>query len=207
MRDWAVANISASTMRGWGTAVVCQSDSGLMRDTRLRVRGSFFSVTLFHIEAAIKERIGEQSRAAGAVAVDCTAAPELAARRLHLIPVEVNGDVARRPTGDVFAENATHDVGFGFDNDALTGLAWDRSVAIGQPAAGKPLAHSAGLPALHMHGKLFEVHGAHEAFQARVHLGNEAGSAGVNFNPFELHFLAQADRIGSIAGKAIDMLD
>jgi hypothetical protein len=58
-----------------------------------------------------------------------------------------------------------------------------------------------------MHGELFEVHGTHQAFQARVHFGHEARGAGVDLDAVEFYLLAQPDRVGGIAGEAVDMFD
>ena len=38
-----------------------------------------------------------------------------------------------------------------------------------------------------------------------MHFGNEPRGAGVDLDAPEFHFLAQPDRIGGIAGEAVDM--
>jgi len=58
-----------------------------------------------------------------------------------------------------------------------------------------------------MDGELLEIERAHQAFEAGVHFDHEARGAGVDLNADKFHLLAQADRVGGIAGKAIDVFN
>lgn len=68
------------------------------------------------------------------VPVDGGRIPRPSAWRRRTVLIKIAGDVARRPASDVFLEYAPDDFRLSLDNDPLTPVASDWSVAIAEPA-------------------------------------------------------------------------
>ena len=83
-------------------------------------------------ELAAIERIDEHAGAIlGLVQADIDVVPERAAGGADAVPVQVGGNLACGLAGDIFAEDAAHDLGLLGINLALAGLTRHRAVAIG----------------------------------------------------------------------------
>lgn len=117
-RAWT-ANTSASMMRRCGTDVTCQLDSGLMRETRLQFSGPYGCSPCSRRDGHHKKRVRQQTGAAFAVANNGRGTPEIATRSGYALAVEVDRDGTRRPAGEIFGEDASHDGGFRFDDGRL----------------------------------------------------------------------------------------
>jgi hypothetical protein len=119
------------------------------------------------------------------VAIDGRGIPTTATRRTNAFTIEIVSNVARRPTGSIRDEDASHDGRFLLDNLEFPWPAGNRAIAVSPAAGMAAIADYARHSTAHLLGAVFALHLAYKTSDTNQDRVGGAVMDCLDFDPLE----------------------
>jgi hypothetical protein len=165
--------------------MVCHWSRVLGREIRRPVSGFLTIRTLFQTMRPNIEFVENQSCTPLRIAVDGRGIPTTATRRTNAFTIEIVSNVARRPTGSIRDEDASHDGRFLLDNLEFPWPAGNRAIAVSPAAGMAAIADYARHSTAHLLGAVFALHLAYKTSDTNQDRAGGAVMDCLDFDPLE----------------------